>query len=230
MRATVEQRYTEALRGTNRDIRSELTGGLQQRQRKDIRIHRYQTATLMHRLDHRVRIDDVALRSRVRHNCAHDAIAHDAFTEVNNLYLEVKRARTLRGDTQHLRVQARIQLHRPALPHRASHEANSLRRRRRLIQQGSVRNVQASQVLHHGLEVQQRLESTLRNLRLVRGIRRVPAGILHNTTTNHRRRQRRRVALPIERLQHLIFRRQLTQPVLRLILHERGGEIKGSLK
>ena len=230
VRATVEQRNAEALRGTNRDIRAKLTRGLQQRQCENIRIHRDQAPALVHRLDHHARINHVALGAGVGHDGTHEALSHDPLTQVNDLHLEVKRASTLRCDPQDLRVQARIQQHRPTLAHCASHQADSLRSRRSLIQQGSVRNVQAGQVLHHSLEVQQCLKTTLRNLRLIRRIRRVPPSILDHTAPNYRRRQRRRVPLAVERLEHLIFRRQLPQPILRLVFRERGRKVERPLK
>ena len=47
-----------------------------------------------------------------------------------------------------------------------------------LIEEGSVCNVQSSEIRDHCLEVQESLETTLRNLRLIWGVRGVPRRIL----------------------------------------------------
>ena len=47
-----------------------------------------------------------------------------------------------------------------------------------LVEERGIRNVESGEVLHHGLEVQQRLETALRDLRLIRRVGRVPRGRL----------------------------------------------------
>ena len=53
-------------------------------------------------------------------------------------------------------------------------------RRRRLVEERCGGNLHAGQVADHGLERQKGLEASLCNLRLIRRIRRVPAGILQD--------------------------------------------------
>ena len=50
----------------------------------------------------------------------------------------------------------------------------------RLVEKRGVGQSHAGEVSHHGLEVQQRLQSSLRYLSLVRCVRSVPARILKN--------------------------------------------------
>ena len=61
-------------------------------------------------------------------------------------------------------------------------------RRGALVEQRRGRDVHAGEVLHDRLEVQQRLEPALRDLRLVRRVGRVPAGILEHVAQDDARR------------------------------------------
>ena len=69
----------------------------------------------------------------------------------------------------------------------------------RLVEHRRVRGRQPREVGDHRLEVQQRLEAALRDLRLVRRVRRVPGGVLEHVPLDHRRRDRARVAEPDHR-------------------------------
>ena len=57
------------------------------------------------------------------------------------------------------------------------------------VEQRRVGDLQPGEVDDHRLEVQQRLEPSLRDLRLVRRVRRVPARILEDVALDHRRRE-----------------------------------------
>ena len=52
--------------------------------------------------------------------------------------------------------------------------------RRRFVEQGGVGDVEAAQIGHHRLEVEEGLESPLRDLRLVRRVRGVPGRVLQD--------------------------------------------------
>ena len=58
-----------------------------------------------------------------------------------------------------------------------------------LVEQRRVRDRQAGEIAHHGLEVEQRFEPPLRDLRLVRRVGGVPAGILQDVALDHGRDQ-----------------------------------------
>ena len=60
----------------------------------------------------------------------------------------------------------------------------------RLVQQRGVGDLHAGQFADHRLEVQQRLQPALRDLRLVRRVGGVPAGVLQHVAQDHRRRVR----------------------------------------
>ncbi len=61
---------------------------------------------------------------------------------------------------------------------------------RALVEQRRVRDLEPGEILHHRLKRQQRFQPSLRNLGLIRRVRRVPAGILENIALDHRRRER----------------------------------------
>ena len=63
-----------------------------------------------------------------------------------------------------------------------------LGRRGRLIQQRGVGDLHAGQLADHRLEIQQRFQPALRDLRLVRRVGGVPAGIFQHVAQDHRRR------------------------------------------
>ena len=87
-----------------------------------------------------------------------------------------------------------------------------LGRRGALVEQRRRRDVHAGQVLHDRLEVQQRLEPALRDLRLVRRVGRVPAGILEDVAEDHARRDAVVVAHPDVRPRDRVARRDRPQP------------------
>lgn len=57
--------------------------------------------------------------------------------------------------------------------------------RTRLVKQGSVGNLKPGQLAHHGLEVEQRLHTALRDFGLVRSILCVPAWVLEDASLDH---------------------------------------------
>ena len=65
----------------------------------------------------------------------------------------------------------------------------------------------AGQVLDHGLEVQQRFQPALGDLRLVRRVGRVPAGVLQDVAADHGRGDGPVVAEADHGRQHLVLRR-----------------------
>ena len=72
------------------------------------------------------------------------------------------------------------------LAHRQG-QRHRLRGRRRLVEQRGVGDLEAGEVGHHGLVVEQRLEPALGDLGLVRRVGRIPAGILQHVPLHHLR-------------------------------------------
>ena len=104
------------------------------------------------------------------------------------------------------------------LAHRRTFGAGDVRAHRHrlggggaFVQQRCVGQRQAGQVAHHRLEIQQRFEPALGDLRLVGRVLRVPAGIFQDVPLNHRRRDRVVIAHADERAEDLVLRRDLLQ-------------------
>ena len=79
---------------------------------------------------------------------------------------------------------------------RGMRQRHRLGRRRPLVQQRGIGNGKPRQVDDHGLEVQQRFQSSLRDLRLVWRVRRVPAGVLQDVPLDDGRDEGIVVAVP----------------------------------
>ena len=76
----------------------------------------------------------------------------------------------------------------------------------RFVEQRGVGDVEAGQVGDHGLEIEQRFEPALRDLRLVGRVGGVPAGIFEDVALDDRRRDRVVIALADEGAEDLVLR------------------------
>ncbi len=115
---------------------------------------------------------------------------------VADLDVDAERFGALLHDAEHLRVavlvdeeRVRLVLAVQAVAHR-----HRLGGGGRLVEQRAVGDLQAGQLQHEGLVVQQRLHAALRDLGLVGRVLRVPARVLQDVALDHRRRQRAVVA------------------------------------
>ena len=94
----------------------------------------------------------------------------------------------------------------------AVQQRHRLARRRALVQQRRVGHLHPRQVRDHRLEVEERLEAALRDLGLIRRVRRVPARVLEHAAADHARRQRVGVAEADEAAEHLVLLRDRLEP------------------
>ncbi len=118
---------------------------------------------------------------------------------------------------------------RPALAD-AQGERHRLGRRRALVQHRCVRDRHAGQVANHRLEIDQRLEPALRDLRLVGRVRRVPRRVLEHVAQDHPRRDRAVVALADERRERAVFRGDRAQSRQRRGFVHRVGQRERRLR
>ena len=79
------------------------------------------------------------------------------------------------------------------------------------IKHGRIGNIHTRQIHNHLLEVQQRFQTTLRNLRLIRRVRGVPRWIFEDIAQNYSRRVRTVIALTNQAGIHGILLRVFTQ-------------------
>jgi hypothetical protein len=94
------------------------------------------------------------------------------------------------------------------------------------VEQRGVGDVEPGQVADHSLEVEQRFQPALADLRLIRGVGRVPRGVFEDVALDYRRQDGAAVALPDQRGEHLVLRGDLADMRERLGLTQRAAEIE----
>ena len=97
-----------------------------------------------------------------------------------------------------------------------------------LVEQGGVRDLEPGEIRYHRLEGEQRLEPSLRDLRLVGRVRRVPPRILEHVAQDDAGRHAIVVAHAQVRPEHLVLRRHRAQRRERFLLAGRGGSLQGA--
>lgn len=209
VRPAEAHRHTEPLRRTDRDVGTQLTRRLQQRQREQIGGDGDERAQLVRPVDDRLDVAYGTGGARVLDQHAVDLtlgeLGRDALAEVGDDDLDAGRLgpRLDHGDglRQRVRVdqeQALLVLaHPPGQRHR-------LGGGRALVEQRGTGGRQPGEVGDHGLEVQQRLEPPLGDLRLVRRVSRVPGRVLHDVPQDDGRREGPVVPEPDHGAEHLV--------------------------
>ena len=232
MRSAVAERHAEALRRAHRDIRAVIARRLQQREREQIGRHRHLAAHLLHQLDEFSVVVNCAERVRVLHQRAKAPRVGVELARLVDHQFNALRRRARAHHVERLRM-ARIrdkkQMRALVHPHGVQH-GHRLGRGGRLVEQRRVRDGQAGQVRHHGLEIQQRLQPALRDLRLVRRVGRIPSGILQDVALDDRRRDRVVVALADEGAEHLVLLHHLPQLFERRAFGPRRGQVQRALQ
>ena len=182
MRAAEEEGQAKALGVTNCDICAQFTGRLQQGQSQQVGVHSDESVTLLSGLNQRLNIANIAFIAGVRQDDTVQVTLGQTLGEVSNHKRNAEHLCTATSHRNNLRQATGVNSEEAVL-HLAvctMHHDSCFSHRGCLIQQGGVCNLQAGQ-LHHGvLEVQQSLQATLRNLSLVRGVRSVETGVLQN--------------------------------------------------
>ncbi len=90
------------------------------------------------------------------------------------------------------------------------------------IEQRGVGDVEPGEVADHGLEVEQRLQPALADLRLIRRIGRVPGRVLQDVALDHRGQDGAGIALADQRGEHFVLRGELAHMRQRLGFAERA--------
>ena len=215
VRSPVAQWDAETLRVADYDVGAEFTGRRQQRQRQQIGGHDHEHAGGMRFGDEFGQLVDPAAFVRVLHEEAERVVvevhggriclAHD---QPQRLGTRSQHRSGLRPGAR--RHQERAPGRRPLRLH-AVQQRHRLGGRRGLVEQRRVGDVHARQVADHGLEIEQRLQSPLGDLCLIRGVGGVPPGVLEDVPEDDWRRDRVGVAQPDERAAHAVARGRDTQ-------------------
>ena len=231
VRAAEAQRHAEALRAADRDVGAELARRRQQRQREQIGRHATSAPASCAR-SHERRASR-AIAPSVAGYCSSTPNTSAANSNAAAIADDAPRCRA---------AAARVRTTSIVCGWQSSDDEERRRRRRRrlanaytapsprpprcLVEQRRVRDRQPGQVGDHRLEVEQRLEPALRDLRLVGRVLRVPARVLEDVALDHRRRDAVGVAHADERPPDLVLRRQRAQ----LVEHRRLGHRRRQLQ
>ena len=188
VRAAEEEGQAKALGVTNCDICAQFTGRLQQGQSQQVGVHRHQGVTFLSSLDERFDITDFAVLGGVSQDNAVQVALGQALGEISDDKGNTEHLRTAAGHRNNLGQATGVNSEEAVL-HLAVctvHHNCGLSDSGSLIQQRGVSNLQAGQ-LHHGvLEVQQSFQATLRNLSLVGSVGSVETGVLQNIAAQNR--------------------------------------------
>jgi hypothetical protein len=95
-----------------------------------------------------------------------------------------------------------------------------------LVEQGSIGDGQAGQLARHGLEIEQRLQASLGNLRLIGRVLGVPARIFQQIPLNDRRGDAIGITHANERAKDLVFPRDGAQFVQRVKFPQTGRDLE----
>ena len=211
VRATETHRDPETLGRTDRDVESHRPWFLQQGQGQQVGGHDRQGTRLVQDLAPRGVVPQVPVGSGIGEDGPEQAVDVQVLDLADHQF-DAQRAGPGGQDAEDLRVQvgrgeeSRL----PALARRERH-VHRLRGGGGLVEQGGVGDLQSGQVADHGLEVQQRLQSSLGDLRLIRGVGGVPGRVLEDVALDRRWSDRAVVTLADHRDPDLVFGSHLPQ-------------------
>ena len=225
VRPTETERHAEALRVANDDVGVPGTGRFEQRQRQQIGRDAIQRTVGMGLRDRRAHVVNQSgcggiLRKNAEVICALQQIRNET-----NLHFDSERLGARLQHRDRLRMTIAGDQEYVALALRTA-----LRKRHRLcggsrfIEQRRIGDLHAGQVSHHRLEVDQRFHAALRNLCLIRGISRVPGGVLKNVAQDHLRCVCAVVALADEVSEHFVLLGDRADLCQRFLFVDRGRQ------
>mmetsp|Transcript_2617 Transcript_2617/g.7893 ORF Transcript_2617/g.7893 Transcript_2617/m.7893 type:complete len:987 (-) Transcript_2617:315-3275(-) len=208
VRASVSHGHTKPLGGSDDDIGAPLSGRRQLGERERIRGDANLDLGVVGLLGHGLVVADGAVRGRVLHEHAAHVFGHVERSFVDDLDLKSERGRPGLADLDGLRVTLVGDQEANLLaPGDGAAHGHGLGRSRGLVEERGVGHLHAGQVAHHRLEVEQGLETPLRNLRLVGRVLGVPARVLEQVPEDDRGNVRSVVPHPDEALEHLVLGR-----------------------
>ena len=230
--ATEEEGQTETLSVTHSDISAQLTRRLQQGQSQQVSDHSDQGVTLLSGLNQRLNIANIAFIAGVRQDDTVQVALGQALREISNDEGNAEHLCTAASHRNNLRQATGVNREEAVLhlAVRTVHHDSCFSHCGRLIQQGGVCNLQAGQ-LHHGvLEVQQSLQTALRNLSLVGGVRSVETGVFQNVTAQNRGSYCIVVSGTNHLGENLILRSIAGNLCLSLMLRQRSRQLQFAVK
>ena len=231
VRTAEAERHPEPLGRADDDVGAHLPWRREQRQREQVRGDRDDRATLVRRLDQPATSRGLTGRSGVLHQHAEDvAVGQAVCVHVGDHHPDAERLGPGLHDRHGLRKAARVDdEHRAGRGlAAASRQGHRLGGCRRLVEQRGAGHRESGEVAHDRLEVEERLEPALGDLRLVGRVSGVPGRVLEHVAQNDRRRHGAVVAEADHRGQHLVAPGELAQLIEHLVLGTARSSRSGS--
>jgi hypothetical protein len=206
VRATEAQRHAEALRAADGEVRAEFGRRREQGQREQVGRDGHQRIRRVEAIDDRLVIVHVAIRRRVLQHGAEERrrLLDREFVAHDDLEAERLGARAHHVDRLRMAVLRHEEGVRTLVLRQALAEGHRFGDGRALVEERGVGDFHAGEVADQRLEVEQRFQAALRDLRLVRRVGRVPRGVLEQVAQDRRGRVRVVVALADERAHHAV--------------------------
>ncbi len=197
VRTAVAQRHAEALRVAEDDVGAHLSRRREQRQAEQIGADGDQHAGRLRARDEVAQIVDAArVRPAICTSAPKTRSPNSAVVEQSpTTQLDAERLGARAQDVERLRKAASRRrgtaaCRRPSIRFactRVQHR-HRLGRGGGFVEQRRVGDLHPGQIAHHRLEIEERFEPALRDLGLIRRVRRVPARILEHVAQDHARR------------------------------------------
>ena len=217
--------HTEPLRGADDDVDADLTRGTQDDQREQIGCDGDERAGTATPFDEIGIVANPTAAAGVLQQHTEDELRIEIAFRVADHDLDAERLRPRRDDGNRLRVTVGVdEERRPSFRGQPRHHAHRLGGGRAFVEQRRVRDLHTGEIRDHRLEVEERLEPTLRDLGLVGRVRGVPRRVLEHIAGDHRRRERSAVAEADQRGEDVVRGAQPPQPRQRLRL---AGGLRG---
>jgi hypothetical protein len=228
VRPAVEQGGTEALGRSHDDVGAELARGHEQGERQQVGGHRDQRPARSCRSGRLAQVADRARAPGVGQHHPEEVVLRQRLGDVDLDDLDTDRVGTRAQDVEGLWQGVAVDQDAggPLLARDTAHDRDGLGDCRTLVEQRRVGSRQPREIADHGLEVDQRLESALADLRLVRRVGGVPRRILQHVAPDHRGCDGRMVAEADHRDGHDVPTGELVQLGARLGLGGGGGQVQ----
>ena len=188
VRPTEAKRNTEPLRAPDNNVDIELSWRFQQRKRENVGGNYDKRAGLVRLLNELSVIVDRAVGRGILHKRTKNRVVELEAREVFDLDLNAERFRARAYDFNRLRVTIVRDEKGVSIRSHGVTQRDRLGGGSRLVEQRCVCDLHGGKIGDHGLEIEQRFETALGELSLIRRVSGVPTRILQNISLDHGRR------------------------------------------